>query len=102
MAITIAATLQAADVGKQIQFTQLAGSVNFTGATVTLYVLNITTSTTTSYTCGIDPTNSFPVYTTVGTEFPTAGKYQLQLVYTNGGEVYHADVVTIQVQANLG
>lgn len=94
------ATIQAAEVGKQINFTQNSNGPSFTGATCKLIVTN-PSGKTNSYDCSIDPTDKFPLLVTTGLEFPTAGKYQIQLKYLLNGEVYFSPVQTISVLPNL-
>lgn len=98
MAVPIA-TLQAAEIGRQLVFTQ-ASPPNYTGATVKLLVTPPGSTTATQYTCAIVSNN--PVYTTLGTEFPTPGKYSVQLEMTATGEKYYSPSATVSVLANLG
>jgi hypothetical protein len=93
-------TLQAAQQGLQLNLTQSTNPPNFaaSGSAVKLLITN-PTNTVTTYPCSVS--NNVPVYVTDGTEMPTPGKYQVQLVYTANGERYDSAIATITVLANL-
>lgn len=93
-------TLQAAEIDKQIIFTQGSNQPNFTGATVKAVITN-PAGVKSSVTCSIDNQNR-PVLTTTGNEFPSAGTYSVQLEYDNNGpEKYYSPVVAFLIVANL-
>ena len=92
--------LQSSEVGKVINLTQPSGGITFAGASCHLLVTN-PSGIQLSYLCTIDPTNKFAQYTTLGSEFPTAGSYQVQLEYQNSGEKYFSPVASLKVLANL-
>jgi hypothetical protein len=92
------ATLQTAEVGKQLKFTQNSLGPNFTGSTVELIVSNAGVVNT--YTC--DVSSGSPVYTTTGVEFPNAGtNYVIQLKYSLNSEIYYSAEGKVVVLPNL-
>ena len=95
---TSIASIQSNEVGKQLSFTQTSSAPNFTGATVSLLVTS-PTNVETSFSCSV--VSSVPTYTTTGTEFPTAGKYSIQLKFVNGATKYYSSVATLTVLPNL-
>lgn len=92
--------LQAAEVGKLINLTQPPTGINFLGATCHLLVTD-PQSVQKTYLCTNDITNKFAQYVTLGTEFPTAGTYQVQLQYQAFGELYFSPVTPVRVLPNL-
>jgi len=92
------ATIQAAEIGKQFNFTQNSSGPNFTGSIVELLVSN-SAGIVSIYTC--DVSSGSPIYTTTGAEFANAGSYVIQLKYTHDGEVYYSPEGKVVVLANL-
>ena len=92
--------IQAAEVGKIINLSQPTGGISFTNATCKLLVTD-PLGVQKTYNCTIDSTNKFAQYLTLGTEFPIAGTFQIQLQYVNSGEKYFSAVTNLKVLPNL-
>lgn len=96
------ATFQAGQIGFKLSLTQGSNPPNFTGAALTLHVTNPANVVTHYTNVTIDTDGKTPIYLTSGTDFPSAGNYQVQLQYVNGGETYWSPVGTVKVLVNLG
>lgn len=90
-------TIQAGEVGKTL--TDVPG-ISLTGFTVNLLVQD-TSGNLKSYAMTILGDNKTVQYTTLGTEFPTAGTYKIQLELLSGSDKFYTAVGNVKVMSNL-
>lgn len=84
-ALSTIATVQAAAVGRSYNFKQPTNGDSLTGWTCRLDITHPVTKLTASHNLTVADDGSFCTLSTSGLEFPIAGKYTVQIWYSQGG-----------------
>jgi len=92
--------LQCGAIGQILQDVPLPAGSNLTGYTVTLLIQN-GSGITNSYAMTIQGDNVTVQYTTLGTEFPVPGAYQVQIELTKSGAKVYTPTAVVIARANL-